>query len=607
MIFFSMATSFTAAALGAEGLAVRHHDADRQRLHTGPRRVRLRPAASLGRGARPVHPASGSRGEPPGDHHPLRADTSTAPPIRSPPPWWSRTTSSPGWARTGPRDVHADGVDAVVELDGASRHPGLRRRARAHHLHRAAPLRSRPLRHRLPRRGAATGWRPRQAACAAGWSSGTGGTRPAGPRSVRHAVTRSTGPRYGGVVYLSRVDVHSCVASSALLAHRPEVSEASGLREPTAGCRSRRTTSSAGSPSTRCTPASATQAPAGLPAARGVARASAWSTSSAGRTSPAPTTSPTCSPPSAQSPAWRSSGTGARAAGRTSPSRSARAVLPVTTSSTVRSAHALPSCASAYADADTRGAAYPDAAHDPRPRRRLLEAGVQAGLPRHRRRSHGRRGRRLRGGCRAGRRRRRAGGPAPARARRDGRRGGLGRSLSGSVSSPACSRCSTPCGAVRSGMYAERLGAERAATLNPFATHADAGIPSGVRFGRPRHPAGSLGGGPGCRPPPPAGPAAHRACRLHRAHPRWLARSRPARGRAGARGAGDAGHLAVRRPRRRDAGQPGGRVVDRPAGGCARAAVARAGHCQTRCACGPSSRVVPSTPNSDQPTTGRTT
>ncbi len=34
---------------------------------------------------------------------------------------------------------------------------------------------------------------------------------------------------YGGVVYLSRVDVHSCVASSALLALAPEVREAAGF------------------------------------------------------------------------------------------------------------------------------------------------------------------------------------------------------------------------------------------------------------------------------------------------------------------------------------------------------------------------------------------
>ena len=45
VIFFSMATSFTAAALGAEGLAVRRHDAGRQRLRPRPRRLRARPAA----------------------------------------------------------------------------------------------------------------------------------------------------------------------------------------------------------------------------------------------------------------------------------------------------------------------------------------------------------------------------------------------------------------------------------------------------------------------------------------------------------------------------------------------------------------------------------
>ena len=52
VIFFSMATSFSAAALGAEGLAADVHDARRQRLRARPRGVRARAAARRRRRAR---------------------------------------------------------------------------------------------------------------------------------------------------------------------------------------------------------------------------------------------------------------------------------------------------------------------------------------------------------------------------------------------------------------------------------------------------------------------------------------------------------------------------------------------------------------------------
>ncbi len=59
-------------------------------------------------------------------------------------------------------------------------------------------------------------------AAGGGRSSAAGGTRPSGPNDRRARLRRELDrASYGGVVYLARVDVHSALASSALLAAVP--------------------------------------------------------------------------------------------------------------------------------------------------------------------------------------------------------------------------------------------------------------------------------------------------------------------------------------------------------------------------------------------------
>ena len=127
-------------------------------------------------------------------------------------------------------DVHADGVDAVVDLDDAFVAPAF---VDAHvhvtstglhlsglDLSNAATL-GEALdlveRHsRKVRGGVVLGH---------GWDE----TRwPEARPPHREELDRAS---YGGVVYLSRVDVHSCVASSALMASAPEVRDAPGFTE----------------------------------------------------------------------------------------------------------------------------------------------------------------------------------------------------------------------------------------------------------------------------------------------------------------------------------------------------------------------------------------
>lgn len=124
--------------------------------------------------------------------------------------------------------VHADGVDVVVDLDGALLTPAF---VDAHvhttstglHLSGldlsgtdslAEALARLETHARKVRGGVVLGH---------GWDE----TRwPEGRPPRRDEVDRAS---YGGVVYLSRVDVHSCIASSALLALAPEVREAAGF------------------------------------------------------------------------------------------------------------------------------------------------------------------------------------------------------------------------------------------------------------------------------------------------------------------------------------------------------------------------------------------
>ena len=122
------------------------------------------------------------------------------------------------------------------------------------------------------------------------------------------------------------------------------------------------------------------------------------------------------------------------------------------------------------------------------------------------------------------------------------------------------------------GMYVERLGLERALTLNPFADLAAAGVPLALGSDTPVTPLGPVGGGPGGRPAPRRRPAALRAGGVRRAHHRRVARGRCRRHRdARPRRAGDlrrVGHR--RRDRRRRPARPD---PGRPAPGCLRTVV----------------------------------
>ena len=86
----------------------------------------------------------------------------------------------------------------------------------------------------------------------------------------------------------------------------------------------------------------------------------------------------------------------------------------------------------------------------------------------------------------------------------------------------------------RRGMYVERLGLDRALTLNPFADLSRAGVPLALGSDTPVTPLGGVGGRPGGGVPPHLGAGAHRCGGVRRAHDRRLA----------GRGVQDAGRLA---------------------------------------------------------------
>ena len=81
------------------------------------------------------------------------------------------------------------------------------------------------------------------------------------------------------------------------------------------------------------------------------------------------------------------------------------------------------------------------------------------------------------------------------------------------------------------GMYAARLGTERALTLNPFAEMAAAGLLDGAGAAQPRHAGRAVGGGPGVRQPPQPPAADLRPLGVPRAHARRVARGRHRRPR----------------------------------------------------------------------------
>lgn len=127
-------------------------------------------------------------------------------------------------------DIHADGVDAVVELEGALVTPAfvdahVHTTATGLHLSGLDLSDTTSLAEALQRletharavRGAIV--------LGHGWDE----TRwPEGRPPLRQELDKAA---YGGVVYLSRVDVHSCIASSALIALAPEVGTTAGYSE----------------------------------------------------------------------------------------------------------------------------------------------------------------------------------------------------------------------------------------------------------------------------------------------------------------------------------------------------------------------------------------
>ncbi len=208
-----------------------------------------------------------------------------------------------------------------------------------------------------------------------------------------------------------------------------------------------------------------------------------------------------------------------------------------------------------YADAETAGHLYLDADQVDRACRRLHAGGHPGRLPRHRRPSRRRGGRGLRGGrgpARDGRGRRR---PTPARARRD--------DLAGPDASPRrarshrehAARCSTPTGAATGGLYAQRLGADRATAMNAFASMSTAGVPLAFGSDTPVTPFDPWAGVRAADPPPDTVGAHQRQRGVRRLHPA-AAGAPPAATTAGVIAVGAPASLAVWDAADAGAGQP---------------------------------------------------
>lgn len=125
---------------------------------------------------------------------------------------------------------HVDSVDEVIELDGAWVAPAFVD-AHVHTTSTGLTLTGLDLAgaRSLAEALAALESRARQVRGGVVLGHGWDETRwPEGRPPTRDELDRAS---YGGVVYLSRVDVHSCVASSALLALAPEARTAAGFRD----------------------------------------------------------------------------------------------------------------------------------------------------------------------------------------------------------------------------------------------------------------------------------------------------------------------------------------------------------------------------------------
>ncbi len=254
----------------------------------------------------------------------------------------STATGSAGSARRRRRAGAPGGRDRARRSPAPSSLPRVRRRPRARHRDRAARRRARP--HRLPvRAGAARrGGRARRARPGAlVWGHGWQDQRWADAPPPRPALDRAAA---GAPVYLSRIDVHSALVSSALLDRAPGVTGApAGPPRPAVRrCPPPRPT---GRARRRRRPPPATPRRR-IPRRRRRPRGRRSCTSAPDRTSPRPPTSPRCAPGRDR----RSSGTGVRrCARRRRPASCSPPPEPAdsraTCSSTARSARAPRRCA----------------------------------------------------------------------------------------------------------------------------------------------------------------------------------------------------------------------------------------------------------------------
>ena len=340
---------------------------------------------------------------------------------------------------------------------------------------------------------------------------------------------------YGGVVYLSRVDVHSAVVSSALLAAVPEV-----RGEPTAGrspgtSPGQPTTSYAGSRASRSRPAQRRGAPARHPDAAaelGIAPA-ARAVRPGHRRRRRPRRRCWSWPP--RSPARTSSATGARpprSAASTGPGSSAPGAPPATCSPTARSARTPRRCATRTPTPTHTGHGYLDAAEVRDHVVACTEAGLQAGFHAI--------GDGALDAVVAGI------DEAAERLGADRLRAARHRIEHVEMLAPEHLPVLARLGVVasvqpafdrlwggESGMYAERLGLPRALSLNPFAAMAASRHRAGARVGLAGHAAGPVGQRPRRGPAPDRRIGARPGRRVRRAHPGRLAGRRPGRRRGG--------------------------------------------------------------------------
>ena len=506
------------------------------------------------------------------------AATSARPDHPARPRCWSRGDAI-AWVgdRRRPTCGSPATADEVVDLGRRAGDPGVRRRPRARHLDRAGADRARPHRRAPAWPTASTGRGRRAAGPRGGVVLGHGWDETTWPEH-RRTDPPGAGPgvvRRSGLPVPGRRALGRGLLGAARRRARGRAARTAGRTPGTSP--GRRTTSYAGWPASRSRRPSGERAAAGHPRSAPPRWASALLHELPARTSPAPTTSRALLELSAAEPGPEVVGYWGELAslGGVEPGPRARRrwAPPATCSPTARSARTPRACATPYADARrTPGTATSTAAQVRDHVVACTEAGLQAGF-------HAigdgaldavvaglRRGRRAAGRGPA------AGGPAPHRARRDGRRRSICRSLAdlGVVASvqPAFDRL----WGGETGMYAERLGAAAGAVPEPVRGDGGGRHRAGARLGLAGHAARPVGQRPG------RGPAPDARLRARRPRPRSpptpaAAGGRPRRDADGVlrrRRAGDLRGLGRRRARPGDrAAAARGRTTRR------RAAVAR--------------------------------